>query len=208
MRSLATFFGLALAVTAVSGCGHMPISSIYKLRNFDPATTDLGRLRVGVRVPRLFRPRTEGVTLEVSHWRTGDKKRTKELFHLVPSRDPGDLRESVSLATDGTELYAFRLREADISRFSRIRKMISAAKKNAAKNNGAKNGPQQHASFSVGAKACRRSETLPRRLPISTFLKTGRTGEFVPVLVDFNVLTKVKRSHIAKTVPLCAAGHN
>src|SRR5881296_1838187 len=68
---------------ACSGCGHMPLSTIYQLRNFDPRTLDPAVLRVAVRVTDAMELRSGGVKLAVAYWTEGGEANKREEKFLL-----------------------------------------------------------------------------------------------------------------------------
>ena len=191
----AAVFRLCFVVTllTLSGCGHTPVMSMYKLRNFDPVTTDLVALRAAIRIPKSLRLKPGGVAMTVSIWRDGERKRRTEKFSLVPAHDAADLQQLASYAQSGTQIFAYKLSPQDVPRFQELRKDMKHMQSQ-------KDG---HGSFSIDPKACRLTNRLSGPLYVSTFLKTGRTGEYVPLVIDVDLLKEVGRQDLKKVAPLC-----
>jgi hypothetical protein len=56
----------ALAMLAISGCSHMPVTSMVKLARIDFETSDPAQLRAAIKLPRTLRPRPNGVALRIA----------------------------------------------------------------------------------------------------------------------------------------------
>ncbi len=65
--------GLALAAAMLAACSHVPVSTMWALRNFDAASVDPAALRAAVRLPETFEPQKGGVTLKIGWWRDGEE---------------------------------------------------------------------------------------------------------------------------------------
>ncbi len=186
---------LLIAVSVmVSGCGHMPITSIYKLRNFDPATTDISQLRVGVRLPEAFRLRPDGVQLIAAAQDKTGRQLRKEVFKLRPVTSANERALLGAHRRLGTSIYAYHLSSRDIARFNQIRQFIKAGK------------PQGiGGSLGVDTDACRTTKQRPDKIPVSTFIMSSETQEFVPLVVDFDLLSNFDRKEIHKAIPVCVS---
>ena len=64
---------LALAAAMLAACSHVPVSTMWALRNFDAASVDPAVLRAAVRLPETFEPQKGGVTLKIGWWRDGEE---------------------------------------------------------------------------------------------------------------------------------------
>ena len=81
---------LAPLALALSGCGHMPVSTMWALRGFDAATADPASLRAAIRIPESLEPRPGGVTLEVGWWRDGDEANKRDAKFVLQEIDRRD----------------------------------------------------------------------------------------------------------------------
>ncbi len=64
MNRLVRVLASAAALT-LAGCSSVPLTSIPRLARIDAKTTDLSMLRVAVQLPKVLRPRSGGVKLDV-----------------------------------------------------------------------------------------------------------------------------------------------
>ena len=83
---------LALAAAMLAACSHVPVSTMWALRNFDAASVDPAVLRAAVRLPETFEPQKGGVTLKIGWWRDGDENAKHEMiFALRETTAPEDV---------------------------------------------------------------------------------------------------------------------
>jgi hypothetical protein len=167
-----------ILVLALAGCGTARIASMYKLSKVDMARTDLTLLRAAVRLPSHVQPLPGGVRLVAEAWREGGGARRRETFMLESVSDARELARLDGFAKHGTLLHAYRLRAEDIPRFDAIRKGGAG---------GGRSGKLRR-EISITAEACRRTASMPRRLPMSTYLRTAETREYIPLVTDRDLL--------------------
>ncbi len=187
------FSGLGIALILLSACGHTPISSMVKLRNFDPATTDVNQLSVAVDLPHAYRVRKDGVTMTLELKKKDGSETKKETFILTTSLNSEDKLLLAKISEPGRQIIAYRIRPSDIKRFNALRKFTI------------ENRPSKlwEGSFSVGANACRINNDEPQTLPVTLYLKTSETKSFIPFIVNADLMQQADSNQIREAVPLC-----
>lgn len=187
------FSGLGIALILLSACGHTPISSMVKLRNFDPATTDVNQLSVAVDLPHAYRVRKDGVTMTLELRKKDGSDIKRENFILTTSLNSEDKLLLAKISEPGRQIIAYRIRPSDIKRFNALRKFTI------------ENRPSKlwEGSFSIGANACRIHSDKPQTLPVTLYLKSSETKAFVPFIVDADLMQQAEGDQIHETVPLC-----
>lgn len=196
-RLAGPFLALALT-TALAACSHVPAQTMWALRSFDPLTTDPGRLRAAVAMPQDAFPTRGGAKLVISQVRKGggDEEKTEIVL------------EEVSLATEtglgpvkpkpGQMVRAYRIPSSEIPRLLEARER---AKARAAKEPGAFTG-----TLSVGIDGCRQEGApMPKTFLVSTWLKTAETPDYVPLLVDLDLVKMVGAEKLAAEAKVCEA---
>lgn len=186
---------LALALTA---CGHVPAKTMWQLRNFDPMTTDAGRLRAAVAMPREALPQKGGAKLVLTQARKGgaDKETLEILLEEVPLASETGLAAVKPKA--GQEVRAFRIPPAELPRLAEAR---DKAKARAAKEPGAFEG-----TLSIGIDGCRKADApLPKEFRVSTWMKTAETGAYVTLLDDVDLVALVGAEALEKEAKVCPA---
>ncbi len=175
---------LAPLALALSGCGHLPVSTMWALRNFDASTADPASLRAAIRIPEGLEPRPGGVTLEVGWWRDGDEANKHDAKFVLQE----STAETGSLAGErkpGTRIYAYRVNPADFTAIRAMQAEVLAEKKKA--------GAATHGVFGIGADACREADLASGPLYMTTFLKTGETTGFLTLLKDVDLRSLIPK---------------
>lgn len=181
----------------LGGCGHMPLSTMYQLRNFDAATVDPQALRVAVRIPETLEPQPRGVKLKVSLWR-GDEGATKEVhdFVLQETATPADRAELAGHARPGTRTHVFRVDPDDVARIRAIQSETRAARQAAP--------GRSHGTFGVSADTCRIADLAEAPVMMTTFLKTDARGGYLVLLENVDLRGVVpKDKTFDDVVPAC-----
>ena len=175
---------VAPLAASLAACGHMPVSTIWALRNFDAATLEPSALRAAIRIPEMLEPQPRGVTLTVGWWRDGEEKAKHETkFVLRESTAPEDVAPLAGEKKPGARIYVYRVDPADYAEIRAIQKRSLEEK--------ARNPGKTHGSFGVGADACRRGELPEGALPTTTFLRTQPSGAYLTVLKDVDLRAAV-----------------
>lgn len=191
----AAALALALALTA---CGHVPARTIWKLRHFDPMTTDAASLRAAVAMPKEALPTKGGAKLVLTQVRKGGG----EVETLDIALEEVSLVAETGLAAvkakKGQQVRAFRIPPADLPRLAEARAQAQAR---AAKEPDAFTG-----TLSIGIDGCRQEGVpLPKEFRVSTWMKTAETGEYVTLLDDVDLVALVGAEKLAAEAKACPA---
>lgn len=189
--------GPALAAVMLAACSHMPVSTMWALRNFDAASVDPAVLRAAVRLPETFEPQRGGVTLKIGWWRDGEAKSKHEMtFALQETTAPEDVAPLAGEKKEGTRIYAFRVAPADFPAIRARQKEFFEEK--------ARNPGKTHGSFGVGADACRRGDFPQGPLLTTTYLRTQPSGPYLTVLKNLDMReAATKEKPLDQLVPPC-----
>lgn len=186
---------LALAST-LSGCGHMPVSTMVQLRSFDFMTFDPALLRAAVLTPGMIRPKIGTSTLDVTLVIAGrDPKKTEHRFVLAPFLE----RDEAMLARhrrEGDRAHIFRLSEADVERLRDIQRQMREAPRDGQGRNSL--------SINVSSKACRTAPLPAAPLLTTTLLRTNPEQGYLVLLRDVDLraeLLKVGVNPEAEILP-------
>lgn len=189
---------IGLVFLALAGCGHMPISSMLKLRQLDFMTADARQIRVAVQMPEALEVHEDGAVLEIGAERRNPDENLQERFILEK------LAGAATAATPGVEpkpgfhLAIFRLAEADMARLAALRGKIKAWK---AEDPGGTKG-----TLSIGAAGCRREQLPEGALLVSTYLKTDGEEEFITMARNVDLRSVVPESSGGLDLPPCKTG--
>ena len=161
--------GLICAVLA--SCATIPVTSIYKLRNFDLATTDVSRLRIAVQIPRSIRIRPAGVKMIVAARLENGSFNQREVFVLEQLDGLTGSAEQQPSPAKWTHVAAYRLKSADTDRLTGFRKKIAQFKR--------RHGDQVKGSISIDVDSCARTLIADGPVLITTWIKSEETAGYV-----------------------------
>jgi len=161
--------GLICAVLA--SCATIPVSSIYKLRNFDLATTDVSKLRVAVQIPQSIRIRPTGVRMIVAARLENGSFNQREAFVLEELDTPTGSAEPQPKPAKWMQVAAYRLSSADTERITGFRGKIAQLKQRL--------GDEVKGSISIDVDSCARTLLPDGPVLITTWIKSEETAEYV-----------------------------
>lgn len=178
-----------LIAGGLAACDITPARTLWALRNVDPVTTDPEAIRLALRIPQGFRPQITGMTLTGTLNATDTLPAESKSFAIV--REPSTQLPSW-MRRAGAPLYGYKISEADLSAFRAFQLQAAKAK-----------GEKRGGSISLGTEVCRLASALPAEIPISAFIKTAETDEFVPLFEDKDLLDEVTSEELDDIAPLC-----
>ena len=161
--------GMMCAILA--SCATISVSSIYKLRNFDLATTDVSKLRVAVQIPQSIRVRPAGVTMGVAARLENGSLNQQEAFVLKELGTLTGSAEQQPKPAKWTQVAAYRLKSADTDRITAFREKIAQLKQ--------RHGDEVKGSISIGIDSCARTLIADGPVLITTWIKSEETVEYV-----------------------------
>ncbi|WP_237155316.1 hypothetical protein [Oryzibacter oryziterrae] len=192
MTSLSRSIALALALVAAS-CTSVPLTSLVSLARIDPRSTDLGQLRVAVRLPDALKPRPGGVKLDAVVKRPGAPDQTTS-YALAPVDDPVE-RAAVPDDGESGSVHVFRMMSADVLRLSELRNRLYAE---------VDAGGEATLGLGIATKEfCRLGELSDGALPVTTYLATSETQGFVTVTRDIDLRSQPETAEHVKTLQAC-----
>lgn len=159
---------------SISGCSHVPVTSLIAMSRINFETTDLSTLRAGLRIPSAYQARENRMVVEIKQEGRPDMR---EEFPLERLTSASELTLLGAEKRGGTELVAYKLPEAAIQKFEAIRAKSLEAK--AEKRKGS-------LTIKLEPDFCYVSEPPKDSLVFSTYLRTSETKQYVPVLVDLD----------------------
>lgn len=190
----ATRLALAVAALSLAGCGHVPVTSVLALRKTDFMTTDPANLRAAVKLPRGLRPRETQLTLIVVPADGGRHERSFVLKEMPIT----DELSAVAVPGMDEQVFAFAVEPADLPRLTAFRSEMKAMRREAS--------GRSSLTLNVGSKACRDGGLTPGQpVMMTTYLKTGETDRFVPLLRDMDLREAAKPHSIESVLPPCDA---
>lgn len=182
----------------VASCGHVPLSTMVRLRNFDFATFDPEVLRVAVRGPDWLEPQPGGAKLSVSLWLKGQEGEKKtEIFTLADLTQPPDMESVAGIRRLGTRVYGYRVAEADASR---VRALQAEGRELARANPGRNN-----LEMNVGVDSCSRGTAPAGPILTTTYLQPDAATGYLVLFenVDLRIAAREAGKNIDALLPTC-----
>ena len=188
---------LLVLLAALSGCGHMPVTSMLKLARIDFANSDPAQLRAAVKLPRLVQPQPQGMALRIGVKLSGGQEAFED-FVLREVSEPKEVLVLHSELDADTHVFAYRLEPAEVARLIAFRDALK-------KKQAASGGSGGSLTIAIRPQACRSGE-LPRRpIMVTTYLRTAETGGYVPLARDLDLRTIDPQRDLAAAIPPCGS---
>ncbi|WP_038358681.1 hypothetical protein [Bosea sp. UNC402CLCol] len=183
----------------LAGCGHVPVTSLPKLSQIDIRTTQLTALRAGISLPAEIRPLPGSITMTmVALPREGGRHERKVVLEEV--RDTKELAQLPSVAAPGRRLTVYRLSAADAARIGSFREEMFV---------GPHNSGNRGSIALTAEKACRLGELSGKPIPMTSYLKTSETQDYVLLTRDVDLAGAVRAAaptvDLATAIPPCDA---
>src|SRR5215510_14053450 len=182
---------IACSAVALSGCGHMPVTSMVKLARVDFETSDPAQLRAAIKLPRELRTRPNGVSLRIAV-RVGRAPEEAREFLLRELPPPAELARE---AGADSHIFAYRIDDADLPRLTAFRTELIAKKSS---------GQRGSITISVQPQACKAAELPDGPVYLTTYLQTAETGSYVTLARDVDLRTIAPEHTIVDKIPRCA----
>lgn len=179
----------------LAGCGHVPVTTIYKLWSFDFAHADPGALRAAIRVPEALMARPGGAKLTLTHNSSGSTAPVVETFVLEEVKDPRELQQLGRYGRSGYPITAYKLAAADVQKLKNLQAEINAAR--------AAGKADARGNLGVSIDACHRKSMPQGALLSSTYLKLDEEAGYMPLMEDVDLRKEISPEDLAKQVPQC-----
>jgi hypothetical protein len=187
---------LAAIAVAIGGCGHMPVMSMVRLARVPFDKTDPALLRAAVKLPRMLRPRTQGVVLRITVRLASGTEETHDLL-LRENVDQADLVALRDEIDGATHIFTYRFDAAEAARFSALREALKQKQQ-------AEGGRGGSLSIAVRADMCRTGELGGGPVLITTYLGTKETDGYVPLTRDVDLRSVTPGHDLVAAILPCA----
>jgi hypothetical protein len=164
---------------SLAACNGAPISTQWKLRDFNVGTADLAQLRVAMRGPDWVTPTPENAAIEVRYWRDGgDEARVQTLaLRLQRAAHPGD-REALTALGGTPSLTIVELTPRSLNAARSAQQAAARLRAEGARTRG-----RMIASGSFG---CRRMGIPPGPIAIDVFIHADDETGWLPLYADYD----------------------
>ena len=173
-----TFFIRTMACLLVTGCASVPVSTMWKLRNFDLIETDARKLRVGVRMPNHIRLKPGDVNVMVKLLKKGRTEETSRL-DLSEVTDAKELAGVSTYRKSGFSVTVYRLTEGALKKLSVFKAQFRQQKK--------RFGDDVSGQMSVTTTGCVKPGFNNRPVLVTTLFKSSETGSFVVLTAERDI---------------------
>jgi len=170
---------LASLFLSLAACNGAPISTQWKLRDFNASTADLAQLRVAIRGPDWVTPTPENAAIEVRYWRDGgDEARAQTLaLRLQRAAHPGD-RETLTALGGAPSLTILELTPRSLGAARSAQQEAARFKTEGARTRGR--------MIMSGSFACRRTEVPVGPIAIDVFIHANDETGWLPLYADYD----------------------
>lgn len=174
---------VAALLTLIAACGHVPVSTIAKLRSFDPLGTDVAVLRVAMSAPDWLEPVPSAAFIELTAKERGKAEPLlQERFQLEPAGEGHERDQLKTFEKKGYRIWAFRLPKGEAERLRAIQAQMRAMR---AVSNA--QTPKRDVALTTQIKGCRRGEGATGPVIASTYLKPDAETGYLVLLRDIDL---------------------
>jgi hypothetical protein len=195
MSRFQTQWKLAILMVLMSlvACGHVPVSSMIKLRNLDLLETDITRFYAAVRLPDTLAPRKNGVVFQLKYTSGDGKAELREQFVLQPVT--GIVSPTLqSAGKPGFDIKVFKVAKQDEQRMVETRARLKRLRSTKKQGSG---------EMSIDAATCRRGPLPSGPLYLSTYINSAELQDFVVLVYNLDIRKVVGVENGLKKIPLC-----
>ncbi|MBL8590334.1 MAG: hypothetical protein JNK46_17500 [Methylobacteriaceae bacterium] len=196
-RRLAAPAAASLLAVVLSGCGHVPLTTMARLSGFDPGEVDPAQLRVAIRAPDWMEPRSGEAMLKFTLGRRSGAAVREERFALEPAESPQETARLAAHRRAGERVWPWRVTAADVTR---IRALQEEARRLRATD-----PSLDRLTFGAAIEACRRGEAPSGPIRTTTFLQPDAATGYLTLLdgVDLRETARKAGVDLDDKLPPC-----
>lgn len=196
-RAAARFGGAVLLAVGLSGCGHVPLTTMARLSTFDPGAIDPAQLRIAIRAPDWMEPRRGEATLKFTLGRRGGTPVREERFALEPAEAPQETARLAAHRRAGERVWPWRVTAADAARIRALQAEARALR--------AGDASLDRLTLAAGIEACRRGEAPAGPIRTTTLLQPDAATGYLTLLdgVDLRETARKAGVDLDERLPPC-----
>lgn len=188
----------AAALVAPAACTHVPLSTAWRMRHFDPSSADPMVLRAAVRIPDFLMPMAGGAKLVLRYSRDGEVGVRESEYLLRELTAPVEVAPLASQARPGASIHVFKVDPAAVNRMRAMQQEVIRARREAP--------GKVRGSVTVAADACRSRDLPGGPLLLTTYVKLDEASGFVALVEDVDLRDVVPADRdLRDALPAC--GH-
>ncbi len=181
-------FTLVVALL-VSGCGHVPLTSLPKLSRMDMMTLDAEQLRVAVDMPDGLRVQEDSAIIVAGLKESPAGSALEERFVLE------EVETGVAAGNLPAGAQVFRIAESDLQRLEALRAVVRERKRNF---------PRDTRGFlTVTSSGCRRGALPDGPLYVDTLLRTTDSEDYFVLTNDVDLRKLAPIAQLESKLPPC-----
>jgi hypothetical protein len=196
-RRLALPAAAPLLAVVLSGCGHVPLTTMARLSSFDPGSVDPAQLRVAIRAPDWMEPRSGEAMLKFTLGRRGGPPAREERFALEPAETPQETARLAAHRRTGERVWPWRVTAADVARIRALQAEAQALR--------ATDPSLDRLTLGAAIEACRRGEAPAGPIRTTTFLQPDAATGYLTLLegVDLRETARKAGVDLDEKLPPC-----
>lgn len=188
---------------ALSACNSTPLTTQWKLRNFDLDTADLSQLRLALRGPDWTTPIPEAAAIEARYWLGDDEASARSILLKLHRGAHAADEEALAQLGGSPALVVYEVAPQALGPAHDLQ--IEAVRLKAL--------GQTHGKIHIGgALACRRAEIPPGPIVIDAFIHADDETGWLPLLEQYDVRSNMKgpsaEAELARLIPICGGRGN
>ena len=194
---LRVLVALALLAPALSGCLHVPLEALWRLRKLEMLKIDPANIRIAARIPGWLdaRPGTASILLKL---KSADGPERELKLALVEAPEEMAATSLAGERRPGSQILAFRIGAADVAR-------LRALQAEAQERKAAHPDSRTDMRLSLDATTCRRAPPPPGEARVDFYLSLGDSDGFFKVYQDIDLRDTFKPdSAFEAATPPCA----
>lgn len=178
------------AAAALAGCGHVPASTMFRMRSFDALRFDPSQLRLASQGPDWLTPQPGGAHFKLTLRRGAQTQVESFVLEEVAERDAA----LSAFARPGARIDAYRLSDADAARVRALQDAYREPREG-----------KGSATLAVDVKACRTREAPAGPILASTHIRLDAAQGWMTLLsnVDIRKIAQDAGEAIETRLPLC-----
>lgn len=182
-----------LLVLILSSCGHVPLTSLPKLKQLNLMTLDVQQLRVAVEMPDGLEVRQGSAIIRTGLRETDTEPALEERIVLQPVQLDDAIKATANLSP---RAEVFRIAATDTARVEVLRAAVRQRKKQ---------DPDSASGFlTVTSAACRSAPLPPGPLLVSTKLKTAADETYFVLTRNVDLRAIIPAARLKTDIPVCS----
>lgn len=185
-------FCIAILAFILANCGHVPLSSLPKLKQMDFMTLDVEQLRVAVAMPEGLHVREGSAVIATGIRESAGRPALEERMILQEVQLDQRARTASNLPS---RAQIFRIAEEDLTRLETLRRMVRERRQEDP------DGTKGYLTVTSGA--CRSAALPTGPILVNTLLKTASDEAYFVLTRNVNLRSVIPARQLQSEIPAC-----